>query len=120
MNTLHGNSTHTEGSTYEASENTTVSPRVSRAAKVIRAVNHRFRTRIIDELRLSGSMTVTDLRIKLRIEQSVMSQHLAILRLTGIVTTDRHGKLIYYTLDQERYDKIIDICYELVKGYRQI
>lgn len=98
----------------------TISPRISKAAKVIRAVNHKLRTRIIDQLREKGAMTVTDLFCILRMEQSVMSQHLAILRRTGVVTTNRQGKLVYYTLDEERYDMILNVCYQLVKGYRNL
>lgn len=97
-----------------------VSPRISKAAKVIRAVNHKLRTRIVELLKERGSMTVTDLYVKLRMEQSVMSQHLAILRRTGIVIAERQGKLIYYSLDQERYDMILGVCYELVKGYKNL
>ena len=43
-------------------------------------------------------MTVTDIYVKLRLEQSVASQHLAILRKAGVVQTERDGKFIFYSL----------------------
>ena len=64
-----------------------------KAVLVLRAVNHKLRQSIIDLLEEGNRMTVTDIYIKLRLEQSVASQHLAILRRAGVVSTDREGKL---------------------------
>ena len=77
-----------------------------KAVLVLRAVNHKLRQRIIDLLEENESMTVTDIYVKLRLEQSVASQHLAILRKAGVVITDRQGKFIYYGLDKERLNQI--------------
>lgn len=77
-----------------------------RAVLVLRAVNHKLRQEIVDLLEVNGQMTVTDLYVKLRLEQSVASQHLAILRRAGVVITDREGKFIYYSLDQNRLTQI--------------
>ena len=84
-----------------------------KAVLVLRAVNHKLRQRIIDLLEESESMTVTDIYIKLRLEQSVASQHLAILRRAGVVTTTRNGKFIYYSLDQSRLQQIARLVEEL-------
>lgn len=77
-----------------------------KAVLVLRAVNHKLRQRIIDLLEESDTMTVTDIYIKLRLEQSVASQHLAILRRAGVVLTERQGKFIYYSLDRDRLNQI--------------
>lgn len=84
-----------------------------KAVLVLRAVNHKLRQRIIDLLEDGGSMTVTDIYIKLRLEQSVASQHLAILRRAGVVKTERQGKFIYYSLDKERLAQISRLVEEL-------
>lgn len=76
------------------------------AVLVLRAVNHSLRQRIIDLLEESEGITVTDIYIKLRLEQSVASQHLAILRKAGVVRTERNGKFIYYSLDKNRLKQI--------------
>ncbi|HMV15778.1 MAG: helix-turn-helix transcriptional regulator [Chitinophagales bacterium] len=82
---------------------------------VLRSVNHKLRQEIIQLIDKNGKMTVTDLYIKLRIEQSVASQHLALLRRAGVVVTSRDGKYIYYSVDHERLDEISRLLSELVK-----
>jgi DNA-binding transcriptional ArsR family regulator len=84
-----------------------------KAVLVLRAVNHKLRQQIIDLLEESDSLTVTDIYIKLRLEQSVASQHLAILRRAGVVITDRNGKFIYYSIDKERLSQISRLVEEL-------
>ena len=84
-----------------------------KAVLVLRAVNHKLRQRMIDLLEESRRMTVTDIYIKLRLEQSVASQHLAILRKAGVVKTDRQGKYIYYSLANERLTQISRLVEEL-------
>ena len=51
-------------------------------------------------------MKVTDIYVKLRLEQSVASQHLAILRRANIVRTERMGKEIYYSLNNNRIEQV--------------
>ncbi|MFT4568858.1 MAG: DNA-binding transcriptional ArsR family regulator [Saprospiraceae bacterium] len=84
-----------------------------KAVLVLRAVNHKLRQRIIDLLDSGETMTVTDIYIKLRLEQSVASQHLAILRRAGVVITERQGKFIYYSLNNERLDQISKLVEDL-------
>ena len=84
-----------------------------KAVLVLRAVNHKLRQSIIDLLEEDEKMTVTDIYIKLRLEQSVASQHLAILRRAGVVATDRQGKFIYYSLDRGRLAQISRLVEEL-------
>ncbi len=84
-----------------------------KAVLVLRAVNHKLRQKVIDLLEENGQMAVTDIYIKLRLEQSVASQHLAILRRAGVVITERKGKFIYYNLDKERLEQISKLVEEL-------
>ncbi|HLT94532.1 MAG TPA: metalloregulator ArsR/SmtB family transcription factor [Membranihabitans sp.] len=86
-----------------------------KAVLVLRAVNHKLRQRIIGLLEENNEMTVTDIYIKLRLEQSVASQHLAILRRAGVVSTERQGKYIYYSLDKERLKQINRLVEELAE-----
>jgi len=84
-----------------------------KAVLVLRAINHKLRQRVIDLLEENEKMTVTDIYIKLRLEQSVASQHLAILRRAGIVCTERQGKFIFYGLDKDRIGQISKIIEDL-------
>jgi predicted transcriptional regulator len=53
--------------------------RIKKAALVLRALNHKLRQQIIKTISDHKRITVTELYVKLRLEQSVASQHLAIL-----------------------------------------
>ncbi len=86
-----------------------------RAVLVLRAVNHKLRQSIIDLLEEHQKMTVTEIYIKLRLEQSVASQHLAILRKAGVVDTDRSGKFIHYGLNKARLAQISRLIEELAQ-----
>lgn len=80
---------------------------VKSAALTLRAVNHKLRQQIIRLLNENGTMKVTEIYVKLRLEQSVASQHLAILRRASIVNTIRDGKFIHYSLN---HDKIANVA----------
>jgi DNA-binding transcriptional ArsR family regulator len=88
---------------------------VKKAALVLRALNHKLRQQMIKMLEENNKMTVTDLYIQLRLEQSVASQHLAILRRAGIVKTERDGKYIYYRVNEDRVTQINQIVDSLLK-----
>jgi DNA-binding transcriptional ArsR family regulator len=79
---------------------------VKKASLVLRALNHKLRQQIIKTIHESEKLTVTELYVKLRLEQSVASQHLAILRKAGIVNTQREGKFIFYTINSSRIEAI--------------
>ena len=85
---------------------------LNKAVKVIRALNHELRQRVIKEIYDGpcGSLTVTEIQQKVGIDQSVASQHLAILRNAGIVTTKRDGKHIYYSVNKGRVNHICDLA----------
>jgi len=84
-----------------------------RSVLVLRAINHHLRQDMIALLEESGKLTVTDIYIKLRLEQSVASQHLAILRRAGILNTEREGKFIYYSLNKQRIQEISTLIEDL-------
>src|ERR1700709_101255 len=72
---------------------------VKKAALVLRALNHKLRQQLLKLIEEEQKITVTEIYVRLRLEQSVASQHLAILRKAGIVSTQREGKFIYYTIN---------------------
>jgi DNA-binding transcriptional ArsR family regulator len=82
---------------------------LKKADIIIRSLNHKLRLQIIKLLQDKGEMTVTEIYNKLKLEQSVASQHLAILRRAGIVDTRREGKFIYYNLFPYRIEQIFNI-----------
>ncbi len=62
-----------------------------------------------------GKITVTELYVNLRLEQSVTSQHLAILRKAGFVNTTRDGKYIYYSVNSDRIKEVNKFSDDLLK-----
>ena len=75
---------------------------LQRAKSKVRALYHPLRQSILVLIHDNGNrMNVTDIYVKLRIEQSVASQHLAILRNEGFVSTEREGKTIWYSINGE-------------------
>jgi len=87
---------------------------IKKAAMILRAVNHKLRQQILKQIDESGKITVTELYVKLRLEQSVASQHLAILRKAGFVKTYRDGKYIYYSVNTDRLKELNHIVEELL------
>lgn len=83
------------------------------AALAVRAINHPLRKQIVDLLEDNGEMVVTDIYVRLRTEQSVTSQHLAVLRNAGFVETRREGKFIHYTLNRKRFSEISTFIEEM-------
>lgn len=79
---------------------------VKKAALILRAINHKLRQQILKLIDEHGKITVTEIYVKLRLEQSVASQHLAILRKAGFVKTERDGKYIYYTVNAARLEEL--------------
>ena len=55
----------------------------------------------IIELLKNGPMSVNALTQTLGVTQSAVSQHLRTLKAAGLVTSERKGYWIYYTLDRE-------------------
>jgi len=88
---------------------------LKKAALVLRAINHKLRQQIMKLIYQNGKMTVTEIYIKLRLEQSVASQHLAILRKAGFVNTTRDGKFIYYSVSNERLAEVHQFVKDLLK-----
>jgi DNA-binding transcriptional ArsR family regulator len=87
---------------------------IKKAAMVLRALNHKLRQQVIKTIHENKRLTVTQLYVKLRLEQSVASQHLAILRKAGIVATERDGKFIFYTINFSRIESINEFVKNLV------
>ena len=87
---------------------------LKKASLVLRSVNHKLRQQILKLIDEHGKMTVTEIYVKLRLEQSVASQHLAILRKAGFVKTDRDGKFIYYSVNTTRLEELDKFVRDLV------
>ena len=77
---------------------------LKKAALRLRAINNKLRIIIMQLIHKNGAMIVQDIYRKLKIEQSVTSQHLSILRNANLVIAKREGKFIYYSVNYEQLD----------------
>ncbi len=82
---------------------------------ILRAISHKLRLRLIKYIDENEGTFVKKMYKDLRLEQSVTSQHLRILREAGIVTTEREVKNIRYFLDYDRIKSINDHVTDFLK-----
>jgi len=72
------------------------------------------RQEILDCLR-NEDMTVNKLVKKTGISQANLSQHLAIMRAKGIVSTERKGINVYYSLANSKIIQAFDLISEVLR-----
>ncbi len=77
--------------------------KLQQSAEILRALAHPLRMKILEFIDRNEAINVNKIYNTLNLEQSITSQHLRILRLAGLVTTERDGKFIHYSID---YDKM--------------
>jgi ArsR family transcriptional regulator len=83
-------------------------------AEICKTIANPNRQAILDTLR-DKEMSVTDLVNKTGISQANLSQHLAILRTKGVVTTRREGNNIYYSISNQKIIRAYDLISEVLK-----
>ncbi len=66
-------------------------------ARILKALGHPARVRIVDELR-RGDRCGCELLPLLGVDQSVVSRHLAVLRHAGLITERKAGVKVVYHL----------------------
>ena len=91
--------------------------KIAEAVRRLKAIAHPVRLDIIELLKKNKKLTVTEIYLKLQLEQAIASHHLGILRDKGVLDSVRDGKNIYYALKHENVAKIIDCisnCPDLV------
>ena len=89
-----------------------VAGNVVQAVNFLKAISHEGRLMILCYL-ASGEKSVTDLEELLSARQAAVSQQLLRLRLEGLVTPRREGKVIYYSLTDKRSTQIMEVVYDL-------
>lgn len=81
-------------------------------AEFFKALAHPLRIEIIDALR-DGPLNVTELRDRLGVEQSTLSQQLAVLRARSLVRTQRLGNTIRYEVRDRAIWALLDSAREI-------
>ncbi|BBB30169.1 ArsR family transcriptional regulator [Neptunomonas japonica JAMM 1380] len=84
----------------------------SRAAQLMKALGNESRLLILCYLD-GKELSVTQLNNCLDLSQSALSQHLAVLRKDGLVSTRRESQTIYYSLSGDTAKRIIHTLHEM-------
>lgn len=77
-------------------------------AETFRALAHPTRIAMLDEMR-GGELTVTDFVKRLDLEQSNLSQHLAVMRTRQIVVGRKSGSQVFYSVRDPLIFDLLDI-----------
>jgi len=77
------------------------------SSEVLRALAHPLRMKILEFIDKHKTINVNKIYNTLKLEQSITSQHLRILRLAGIVITSREGKFIHYSIDYSKIQNVL-------------
>lgn len=89
------------------------------AEEMLKALANRHRLMILCQL-IDGERSVGDLAQFLGVRDSNVSQHLALLRKDGVVSTRREGQTIWYALASEPVKKLVGTLYEIYCGPQAI
>jgi DNA-binding transcriptional ArsR family regulator len=81
------------------------------AARLMKTVGNENRLMVLCAL-AEGELSVSDLLERVDLSQSALSQHLAVLRREGLVSTRRESQSIYYSLSSSNAGKLIDFLYK--------
>ena len=82
------------------------------AAELMRALANENRLMILCLL-AEGELSVGELNQRVDLSQSALSQHLAVLREDGLVTTRRERQSIRYSLAGDRAKRLIGLLHEM-------
>ena len=81
------------------------------SSSILKSVGHPIRVKIILALADYTEMTVTELTQFLKIEQPVMSLHLAVLRNANIIIVRKQGKKSMYSILDSSVLQAVQIIY---------
>ena len=78
-------------------------------AEFFKALAHPVRIRLLEVLR-DGERSVQELQAALGLDQSTVSQHLAILRAKHVVAARKEGTTVRYRVRDDRVGQLLDVA----------
>jgi ArsR family transcriptional regulator len=85
------------------------------ASELLRALAHPLRLQIVEFIDQNDAINVNKIYNTLKLEQSITSQHLRVLRTTDLVSTEREGKFIHYRVDYDKIDQTVKAIRNFLK-----
>ena len=77
------------------------------STELMRALAHPLRLKILEFLDQNKNIQVNQIYNTLKIEQSIASQHLRILKNAGVLVADKDGKYMHYNIDYQRVSNAV-------------
>lgn len=78
-------------------------------AEFFKALSHPLRVKVLDSLR-GGEVGVNELSARLNVEQTTLSQQLAILRKSNIVVGRKEAQNVYYSVRDPEIFVLLDVA----------
>ena len=85
-------------------------PHAVAAAELLKALANEQRLMILCHL-VQGPLSVGQLNERVPLSQSALSQHLAVLRESGIVRTQRQSQTVWYSLPEGVVTRLIEVLH---------
>jgi DNA-binding transcriptional ArsR family regulator/DNA-binding CsgD family transcriptional regulator len=89
-------------------------PAIKKAASVYRAIYHPLRLQIMELIHKAGTINVTPIIKKFKLEQSLISAHLKILRDAELLDTRREGQQIFYSVNSKNLNRLSQLTDQLL------
>lgn len=81
--------------------------KLTMSTELMRALAHPLRLKILEFLDRNKNIQVNQIYNTLKIEQSIASQHLRILKNAGVLVADKDGKYMHYAIDYQRVSNAV-------------
>lgn len=82
--------------------------KIRTASEGLRAIAHELRLSVLCHL-LNGPMCVAELIEATHASQSNLSQHLAKMRLMGIISNEKRGQQVYYHIVNPQFSELVHV-----------
>ena len=80
--------------------------KIMATAKLLKALSEERRLEIIDLLACSGKLCVCDITEVLGLSQPNISHHLKILKEAGLITANKQGRWVHYSLNHDKLEEL--------------
>ncbi len=99
----------------EAAEKIKMKKQLTEKAEFFKTISHPVRLCILALLLREKNSNVTNMQCCIDVSQSTISQHLAKLKMAGIITGRREGTEIFYSISSEELIKTLQVILENVR-----
>ncbi|WP_291864426.1 metalloregulator ArsR/SmtB family transcription factor [Bradyrhizobium sp.] len=103
-------------SAVDAAALKTLAKQAGEAAQLLKLLGNEKRLLILCFLVARGEMTVGELVEVVKLSQSALSQHLALLRGDGLVTFRRTSQTLHYSVADKRALRVLQVLKEIYCG----